>query len=86
MKSGRTHLQDATPIRLGQEFTAYGHTVARHREKLAQAARIFAAEPITIQLRYLQTLTEIGTEKNSTILFPLPIEMLRALMGSEKLA
>ena len=39
MKSGRTHLQDATPIRLGQEFTAYGHTVARHREKLTEAAR-----------------------------------------------
>ncbi|HEU5040014.1 MAG TPA: aspartate ammonia-lyase [Gemmatimonadales bacterium] len=38
IKSGRTHLQDATPIRLGQEFTAYGHTVQRHREKLAQAA------------------------------------------------
>ncbi|HEX3276299.1 MAG TPA: aspartate ammonia-lyase [Gemmatimonadales bacterium] len=38
MKSGRTHLQDATPIRLGQEFTAYGHTVQRHRDKLAQAA------------------------------------------------
>jgi aspartate ammonia-lyase len=38
VKSGRTHLQDATPIRLGQEFTAYGHTVARHRQKLAQAA------------------------------------------------
>ena len=38
IKSGRTHLQDATPIRLGQEFTAYGHTVQRHRDKLAQAA------------------------------------------------
>jgi len=38
VKSGRTHLQDATPIRLGQEFTAYGRTVARHRQKLAQAA------------------------------------------------
>ena len=38
IKSGRTHLQDATPIRLGQEFTAYGHTVQRHRAKLAQAA------------------------------------------------
>ena len=35
---GRTHLQDATPIRLGQEFTAYSHTVRRHRDKLAQAA------------------------------------------------
>jgi aspartate ammonia-lyase len=38
IKSGRTHLQDATPIRLGQEFAAYGHTVVRHQEKLAQAA------------------------------------------------
>jgi aspartate ammonia-lyase len=38
VKSGRTHLQDATPIRLGQEFTAYGRTVQRHREKLVQAA------------------------------------------------
>jgi aspartate ammonia-lyase len=38
MKSGRTHLQDATPIRLGQEFTAYGHTVERHRDKLVQAS------------------------------------------------
>jgi fumarate hydratase class II len=38
IKSGRTHLQDATPIRLGQEFTAYGRTVQRHRAKVAQAA------------------------------------------------
>ena len=38
VKSGRTHLQDATPIRLGQEFTAYGHTVARHQRKLSEAA------------------------------------------------
>src|SRR3954471_3439991 len=34
VKSGRTHLQDATPIRLGQEFSAYGHTVERHQRKL----------------------------------------------------
>jgi len=53
-------------------------------EKLAQAAHIIASEPVTIQLRYLQTLTEIGTEKNSTIIFPLPIDMLRALMGDKK--
>jgi len=48
-------------------------------EKLSQAARIMAAEPITIQLRYLQTLTEIGTEKNSTIIFPLPIDLIASL-------
>jgi len=53
-------------------------------EKLAQAARVIASEPVTIQLRYLQTLTEIGTEKNSTIIFPLPIDMLRNLMGDKK--
>jgi aspartate ammonia-lyase len=39
VKSGRTHLQDATPIRLGQEFTAYGRTVERHRRKIEEAAQ-----------------------------------------------
>ena len=56
-------------------------------EKLAQAARVIAAEPVAITLRYLQTLTEIASEKNSTIVFPLPIEMLHLLkhmLGSEK--
>ena len=53
-------------------------------EKLAQAARVIASEPVTIQLRYLQTLTEIGTEKNSTIIFPLPIDMLRTLVVGDK--
>ncbi len=38
MKSGRTHLQDATPIRLGQEFTAYGHTIERNARRVARAA------------------------------------------------
>jgi regulator of protease activity HflC (stomatin/prohibitin superfamily) len=53
-------------------------------EKLAQAAHVIASEPVTIQLRYLQTLTEIGTEKNSTIIFPIPIDMLRAIVGDRK--
>jgi len=47
-------------------------------EKLAQAAAIIGREPAAIQLRYLQTLTEIASEKNSTILFPLPIELFKA--------
>src|SRR4051812_16871964 len=38
MKSGRTHLQDATPIRLGQEFTAYGHTIERNARRVERAA------------------------------------------------
>ena len=45
---------------------------------------MIASEPVTIQLRYLQTLTEIGTEKNSTIIFPLPIDMLRLLVPDKK--
>jgi regulator of protease activity HflC (stomatin/prohibitin superfamily) len=45
-------------------------------QKLVDAAALLATEPITIQLRYLQTLTEIGVEKNTTIVFPLPVEML----------
>ncbi len=48
-------------------------------EKLAQAAQVIATEPVTITLRYLQTLTEIASEKNSTIIFPLPIELLNLL-------
>ncbi len=47
-------------------------------EKLAQAAKIIGREPSAIQLRFLSTLTEIAAEKNSTIIFPLPIEFLRA--------
>ena len=49
-------------------------------KQLAEAAHIIATEPASMQLRYLQTLTEIAAEKNSTILFPVPIEML-ALLG-----
>jgi len=48
-------------------------------EKLAQAAGVIATQPIAITLRYLQTLTEIGSEKNTTIVFPLPVEMLHLL-------
>jgi regulator of protease activity HflC (stomatin/prohibitin superfamily) len=47
--------------------------------KLKEAASIIAQEPVTIQLRYLQTLTEIASDKNSTILFPIPIDMFRHL-------
>jgi hypothetical protein len=40
---------------------------------------LLATQPITLQLRYLQTLTEIGVEKNTTIVFPLPIELMNLL-------
>jgi len=51
--------------------------------QLSQAAKVIQSEPATLQLRYLQTLTEIATEKNSTIIFPLPIEMLKSLFASK---
>jgi regulator of protease activity HflC (stomatin/prohibitin superfamily) len=55
-------------------------------QNLRQAAGTLAQEPAAIQLRYLQTLTEIAVEKNSTILFPVPIEFMKAFAGmlSEK--
>jgi regulator of protease activity HflC (stomatin/prohibitin superfamily) len=53
-------------------------------EKLSAAAEIVGRHPLGVQLRYLQTLTEIATEKNSTIIFPLPIEFFNALSNLKK--
>jgi regulator of protease activity HflC (stomatin/prohibitin superfamily) len=52
-------------------------------EKLSQAAVIIAREPVTITLRYLQTLTDIASEKNSTIIFPLPIDLLHLFRSDD---
>ena len=52
-------------------------------EKLSQAAAVIATEPVTVTLRYLQTLTEIASEKNSTIIFPLPIELINMIGRKE---
>jgi regulator of protease activity HflC (stomatin/prohibitin superfamily) len=48
-------------------------------EKLAMAAELIQRQPVAIQLRYLQTLVEIGTEKNTTVIFPLPIDLLSVI-------
>lgn len=53
-------------------------------EKLSQAAAIIGREPATLQLRYLSTLSEIASEKNSTIIFPLPIDLFKAFMGKSE--
>ncbi len=50
-------------------------------QQLREAANTIAKEPVAIQLRYLQTLTEIAAEKNSTLVFPIPIEFLKAFGG-----
>ena len=52
-------------------------------EKLSQAAAIIEREPAAMTLRYLQTLTEIASEQNSTILFPVPLELIRFLKGAD---
>jgi fumarate hydratase class II len=76
LKSGRTHLQDATPIRLGQEFTAYGHVIARRAEQLARAA-----DP----LRDLGIGgSAVGTGLNVEPRYPgLMVEHLRTITGLE---
>jgi aspartate ammonia-lyase len=76
IKSGRTHLQDATPIRLGQEFAAYGRTVSRHRDKLAQASD------------WLRELgiggTAVGTGINAEAVYPaLMVKYLQQVSGQE---
>ena len=51
-------------------------------QKLADAAAVLQTQPAAIQLRYLQTLTEIGVEKNTTVVFPLPVDIINAWMKS----
>ena len=74
LKSGRTHLQDATPIRLGQEFTAYGHTVQRNRERIARAAEDLKDLGIGG--------TAVGTGLNAEPTYPgLMVQQLRTITG-----
>jgi aspartate ammonia-lyase len=74
LKSGRTHLQDATPIRLGQEFTAYGHTVQRNRDRIARAAEDLKDLGIGG--------TAVGTGLNAEPAYPgLMVKQLRAITG-----
>jgi fumarate hydratase, class II len=76
VKSGRTHLQDATPIRLGQEFTAYGNTVSRHRRKLEEAAEWLREMNIGG--------TAVGTGINAEAEYPeLMVRHLRKISGLE---
>src|SRR5213596_1837313 len=76
LKPGRTHLQDATPIRLGQEFTAYGGTVERNRDRIAAAAD--ALRDLGIGG------TAVGTGLNAEPAYPaLMVKQLRAITGME---
>lgn len=82
MKRAMARQAEAERERRAKIIAAEGEMQAS--EKLAQAATVMAKEPSALQLRYLQTLTEIAVEKNSTILFPLPMEFLRFFSQAPK--
>jgi regulator of protease activity HflC (stomatin/prohibitin superfamily) len=81
MKRAMAKQAEAERERRAKIISAEGELQAA--QKLLEAAAIMASNPLTLQLRYLQTLTEIAAEKNSTILFPLPIEILKAVTYKE---
>jgi regulator of protease activity HflC (stomatin/prohibitin superfamily) len=71
---------EAERVRRAKIIHAEGELQAS--EKLAEAGRIITASPGTLQLRYLQTLTEIASERNSTILFPFPIDLIQSFLAA----
>ncbi len=74
MKRAMAKQAEAERERRAKIISAEGEFQAS--QKLADAAKVMSADPIAIQLRYLQTLTEVATENNSTTLFPIPIDLL----------
>ncbi len=78
MKRAMARQAEAERERRAKIIAAEGEFQAA--ERLAQAAGVIAREPAAIQLRYLQTLVEIAAEKTSTIVFPLPVDLLRGLL------
>jgi regulator of protease activity HflC (stomatin/prohibitin superfamily) len=79
MKRAMARQAEAERERRAKVINAQGELQAS--ETLAQAARNLAMEPSAIQLRYLQTVTEIAAENNSTTIFPIPIELFRPFMN-----
>jgi regulator of protease activity HflC (stomatin/prohibitin superfamily) len=80
MKRAMARQAEAERERRAKIINAEGELQAS--EKLAQAARVIGREPAAIQLRYLQTVTEIASENNSTMFFPLPIDLFKGLLES----
>ena len=54
--------------------------LASAAQRLVDAAHLLSSEPVSVQLRYLQTLTEIGAEQNSTVVFPMPIDIIKPFL------
>src|SRR3546814_13620478 len=70
---------EAERVRRAKVIHAEGEQQAA--EKLVQAAKLLGGDPRALQLRYLQTLTEIAGEKSSTLLFPLPMELVESFLA-----
>ncbi|HOF04190.1 MAG TPA: slipin family protein [Syntrophales bacterium] len=79
MKRAMAKQAEAERERRAKVIAAEGEFQAA--EKLMEAASVMAREPITLQLRYLQTLNQIASENNSTTVFPIPIDMFRPFLG-----
>jgi hypothetical protein len=77
-QAGRSRAREAVKIIHAEgEFSA--------AQRLVDTARLLAEEPVSIQLRHVQTLTEIGVEKNTTLVFPLPVDIFsRITKGAER--
>ncbi|HKP28190.1 MAG TPA: slipin family protein [Gemmatimonadales bacterium] len=80
MKRAMARQAEAERERRAKVINAQGELQAS--QTLAEAARTLAQEPTALQLRYLQTVTEIAAENNSTTIFPIPIEMIRPFLGA----
>jgi len=78
MKRAMARQAEAERERRAKIISAEGE--AQAAERLSEAARIMAVSPVTLQLRYLQTMREIASEKNAMTLFPFPFEIMRAFM------
>jgi regulator of protease activity HflC (stomatin/prohibitin superfamily) len=74
---------EAERVRRAKIIHAEGELQAS--QKLSEAGHIIAQEPVTLQLRYLQTLTEIATEKTNTLVFPIPIDLISMFIPKERL-
>jgi regulator of protease activity HflC (stomatin/prohibitin superfamily) len=82
MQRAMARQAEAERERRAKVIHAEGEFQAAH--KLSDAARVIGQTPAAIQLRYLQTLREIGAEQNSTIIFPLPIDLVQPLLAAVK--
>lgn len=82
MKRAMAKQAEAERERRAKVISAEGEFQASQR--LAEAAGVLSTQPAAIQLRYMQTLTEIAVEKNSTIIFPLPIDLISSFMPKNK--